>query len=55
MIAPASTTDATPPITEPTNTKGIKRANEDRYNSLPARRTEKGSSLRSKLYLIAKK
>ena len=37
MIAPASTTDATPPITEPTKTKGIKRANEDRYNSLPAR------------------
>ena len=53
-MAPASTTDATPPITEPTKTKGIKRANEERYNSLPARRTENGSSLRSKLYLTAK-
>ena len=53
-MAPASTTDATPPITEPTKTKGINRANEERYNSLPALRTENGSSLRSKLYLTAK-
>ncbi len=55
MIAPASTTDAIPPITEPTKTTGISKANEDRYNSFPALRTEKRSSLLSKLYFTAKK
>ena len=54
VIAPASTTDAMPPMTEPTKTTGISRANEDRYNSFPARRIEKFSSLRSKLYFTAK-
>ena len=46
--------DGPAPITEPTKTKGINKANEERYNSLPALRTENGSSLRSKLYLTAK-
>ena len=43
VIAPASTTDAMPPITDPTRTTGISKANEGRYNSRPARRLPCGT------------